>query len=712
VSGHVERAEAVARLGSVLGGAAPAMGAADGAARLVAACRRLGEVEGIRFAGRAPLAGGPGAIEAMAMASRLRCRSVALRGRWWTRPATSLLARRWPGGDVVALLAGGGRYRIYDPESGATRVVTAALAATLEPRAWMFYRPLPDAWAGARQLVAFGLRGARGEVAALGLAAAAASLVAMAVPLATGAVVGAVLAGQASRLTSLALLVGLAVAAAGCLTVVRNVAVTRVQGRMQAVLEPAVWDRLLSLRPSFYRRYATGELVARANGIDGIRRVLGPVTVGGLLGAVFSAFSLALLLALDAGLGLVTLGATAVLSAGIVLLAWRQLPYDRAVSRQFGQVYAVLYPVLLGIDKVRAAGREPHAFSRWTAAFAAQKRADVLGLRWEAASLALTAALPPLLLLALFGAIGLTGARVAPATFVAVTVAMGQFVLAAGQVTRVLVAAFAVLPVYERLRAVLEAPVETAPGAAQPGRLSGAIRIEDVTFAYERTGRPLLEGLTMRFEPGELVAIVGPSGAGKSTVVRLLLGFEHPARGRVLYDGRDLRELDLPAVRRQIGVVLQHGRVSSGPILEHIVGLAAGATEEDAWAAAEIAGLADDIRRLPMGMWTRLGSDGHTLSGGQVQRLLVARAVAGRPPVLVLDEATSALDDATQRAVIAGIARTTATRIVIAHRLSTIEGADWIYVLDGGRVVGEGTYRHLLRANRRFAELVEHQVVR
>jgi ABC-type bacteriocin/lantibiotic exporter with double-glycine peptidase domain len=274
----------------------------------------------------------------------------------------------------------------------------------------------------------------------------------------------------------------------------------------------------------------------------------------------------------------------------------------------------------------------------------------------------------------------------------------------------VLVTAFAVVPVYDRLRTVLDAEPETPTVAAEPPRLSGRISVDAVTFGYEESEQPVLESFTMQVEPGQLVGIVGPSGSGKSTIVRLLLGFEQPQRGRILYDGRDLLELDQRLLRRQIGVVLQGSRAVQSDILHTIIGLAPEATEADAWEAAEQAGIADDIRRLPMGMSTRLGSDSQSFSGGQVQKLLIARAIARRPRILIFDEATSALDNSSQSEVIQSLSRLTATRIVIAHRLSTVRNADRIYVLDRGKVVGEGRYDDLARENRLFAQLARGQL--
>ncbi|MEG4571894.1 ATP-binding cassette domain-containing protein [Microcoleus sp. N3A4] len=239
--------------------------------------------------------------------------------------------------------------------------------------------------------------------------------------------------------------------------------------------------------------------------------------------------------------------------------------------------------------------------------------------------------------------------------------------------------------------------------------MQSGVALEGVTFRYRDEGLPVLDDITLRAQPGEFVAIVGPSGSGKSTIVRLLLGFETPNSGRVCYDGKDLAELDLVAVRRQLGVVLQNGRIGSGSIFENIT---AGAlvSHEKAWEAARMAGFAEDIEQMPMKMHTVISEGGTNLSGGQKQRLLIARALVNQPKIMVMDEATSSLDNRTQGIVVESLDKLKATRIVIAHRLSTIRHADRIYVVEAGRVVQVGTFEELVQQEGLFAQLVARQM--
>jgi ABC-type bacteriocin/lantibiotic exporter with double-glycine peptidase domain len=272
-----------------------------------------------------------------------------------------------------------------------------------------------------------------------------------------------------------------------------------------------------------------------------------------------------------------------------------------------------------------------------------------------------------------------------------------------------LVGAIKIVPTLQRLRPILQAVPEMRTARQDPGFLKGALAVEHVSFAYQ-PGVPVLHDVSLEARPGEFIALAGPSGSGKSTLMRLLLGLDVPGAGSITYDFQDLATLDLQAVRRQFGVVLQSGRLRPGTVLENIIGSSRLLTLDDAWEAARLSGLAADLVLLPLGMETVIGRDGSGLSGGQRQRVLIARALVRRPRILLLDEATSALDNRTQALVSDSLERLRVTRVVIAHRLSTVRNADRIYVIDAGRVVQHGSYHDLLRQGGLFAELAKRQL--
>ncbi len=269
----------------------------------------------------------------------------------------------------------------------------------------------------------------------------------------------------------------------------------------------------------------------------------------------------------------------------------------------------------------------------------------------------------------------------------------------------------AVRPWAERLRPLLdERPEDIAGGHRRLKPFRGAIAVHALAFRYAPDSARILDGVSLKLDPGEMVALVGPSGAGKSTIIRLILGFEQPEEGSIFIDGVDLRRLDLGWLRRQIGVVLQDGRLLPGSIFQNI---AAGAriTRGQAMDAIRMAGMEADLEQMPMGLETMLGEGAVTLSGGQRQRLMIARALVRRPKLVIFDEATSALDNETQAVVTESLNRLAVARLVVAHRLSTIRDADRIYVLDHGRLVEEGRFAELLAQNGLFRRLAARQMI-
>ncbi len=300
------------------------------------------------------------------------------------------------------------------------------------------------------------------------------------------------------------------------------------------------------------------------------------------------------------------------------------------------------------------------------------------------------------------------GGVIGYAQFMAFNAAYSSFNAVFGQFIGLIGTFFGIQPQLENLRPILEEVPESGGDKPDSDTLTGAMAVEHLSFAYEG-GEEVLHDVSFRVRAGENVAIVGRSGCGKSTLIRCLLGFERPTKGTVYYDGQDLSELSLPSVRTQLGVVLQNGQLMTGDIFTNIVGTRL-LTQDDAWAAAEAAGIAQDIAEMPMGMQTIISEGSSNISGGQRQRLLIARALVGNPAILIFDEATSALDNRSQAIVTESLDRLKATRIVVAHRLSTIRGCDRVIVMDEGRIAEEGGFDELVAKGGIFAELVKRQV--
>ena len=687
-----------------------------------AVLRRVLAATGIDTAG----AGSDGAansghdLEGAMLSAGVAFRQVRLTGRWWREDHGPLLGFSGDGDDrrATALLpTGPGRYTAHATGSDAGRRVDEALAATLSDTALMLYRPLPPALGGIGAMIRFGARGTAPELRAILLMGCLGGVAGLLPPIASGILLQSVLP-RADLASYEAIIGGLGAMVLGnaAFTTVQAIAMARVQSRVDLVTEAGVWNRLLRLRPSFYRRQSTGDLVDRANGLSAIRRAVTGAVTQSVLSGVFSLFSGVLLFFYDLRLAFLALALTAALLAVEAVLFAVELPRRRRAARARGAADAVTFELLSAAAKLRTAGAESRAFARWSQLYAAAVRSrrdagavDIMrDLVGEVAPLAATALVFAGTLGIVAGAAG-EGGAIPFGSFIAFQAAFGGFVAGLLDVVRAGEAVIAAAPSWERLRPILLAEQETGLGRPAIGPLRGALTVSNVTFSYEPNAPPALHGVSLSIQPGEYVALVGPSGSGKSTLLRLLLGLEQPQQGAVYVDGQDLATIDLAAVRRQFGVVLQGGSLMAASILENVLG-SAPLPEAQAWQALRQAGLEADVRAMPMGVHTVLSEGGGGLSGGQRQRLLIARALVRGPRVLLFDEATSALDNATQSDVKASLDRLNITRVVVAHRLSTIRDVHRIVVLADGQVVEQGDYDSLIQRRGLFARLAARQL--
>lgn len=640
----------------------------------------------------------------------LHPRRIRLKPGWWRRGGQPVLAFRHDG-TPVALIAGTGwrgGYRMR--EAGGLRGVGHREAAGLAEHGYVLQRRLPDRPITGRCLLRFAVPLARPgllAVLAIGLAG---SLLGLALPVATNILFETVIPAS-SRPELVQLVAGIAALGLGGIMfeLVRGFLILRVATLLNTDLEGAVWDRLLRLPAGFFRDHAAGDLALRADAINQMRDAVGGTVIGTALSAVFSVSSLALILFYDWRLAAMAVALALIQLAVMTAVNLRLLGWKRRMLDTDGRLQAVSLQLIQGIAKLKVAGAEARGFARWAPLFVERRALEMRQSRILAGYSAFSTAFGIAATALMIGIVGLGGLDIGIGGFIAFNAAYGQFMAATLALGGALPALLALRPLSERAGPILAAAPETPGRRGAAPTLHGGIALADVGFRYHAEGPAILEGVSIVARPGEFIGIVGPSGSGKSTLMRLLLGFEPPQSGSVFFDDRDLAGLDLRTVRRQMGVVLQSSRITGSTLLESILNGAA-LTELDAWEAARLAGLDDEIRAMPMGMQTFVGENGGLLSGGQRQRLLIARAVVRHPRILLFDEATSALDNRTQQIVSEGLERLDATRIVVAHRLSTVQKADRIYVLDAGRVVEEGSYRELLERGGLFAALAVRQI--
>lgn len=709
-------AGAVSELGAVLTGRGAGRGALSPDNALLAACQMIGERIGVEFInpGTGRARGDANPLERIARASRVMLREVRLQGDWWRRDNGPILGFIGQGETPVALLPDSpSSYTVHNPADGSARRVTARLAAELDPSGFVFVRSLPDRAIGGWDLFRFGVRTIGRDLFTVLAMGSIGGVLVLVLPLAIGLLIDTIIpAADRGQLFQLTIGLIIAALAGAAFQITRNVALTRVQHRAGAAIQAALWNRLVNLPVKFFSKYSSGDLATRAMGIDTIMAEMSTSVITTIVSSMFSLFALGLLFyyspaAAVVALLLILAFVGVILGCGIV-----QFRYQKQLEEGNGKMASLLFQLMNGIGKIRVAAAEDRAFARWAGGFSRLTRLQ-LRSRIVSNNLNVFATMFPVVTyMVIFYLIATRSASAGFSTgsFLAFLSAYTTLLRAMIDLGTTAVGVLNIVPIYQRLVPILHATPEVSAGKTPVGRLRGAIEVTNVSFRYASDGPLILDKVSVSAEPGEFVAIVGSSGSGKSTLLRLLLGFEEPEAGTIAFDGADASGLDPQGLRRQIGVVLQSGDVFPGDLFTNIVGSAVDLSHTDAWEAARQAGLDRDIEQMPMGMHTQISEGTGGISGGQKQRLMIARALVTKPRIVFFDEATSALDNPTQAIVTASLDRLRATRIVIAHRLSTIVGADKVYVMEKGRVVQVGSYDQLINVPGPFFELVKRQL--
>ncbi|MEU6230778.1 NHLP bacteriocin export ABC transporter permease/ATPase subunit [Streptomyces sp. NPDC047042] len=713
-AGEAVRAQADRTLLASIGKPSARRTTAADADATYAACKLVAEAAGITLA--EPAQSGTESdrldpVERIALASRVRTRAVRLDGRWWHDNVGPLIGHRSLSGSPVALLWRRGGYVAVHPSSGRETPVEKANAAEFEERAVMFYRPLPERGMSPLRLLRFSMGGSRGDVVNLLLSTLVTIAIGALVPVATGKVLGEfVPTAQTTLIVQFCLAVMISSVVAAAFMLLQNLTLLRMEGRIEATLQPAVWDRLLRLPTKFFTERSTGELASAAMGISAIRKLLAGVAPVVTQSVTVAAMNLALLLYYSVPMALAAIAMLVVIAAVFLGLGLWQVRWQRRLIVLSNKLNNQAFQTLRGLPKLRVAAAENYAYAAWAGEFARSRELQQKVGRIKNLTTVLGAVYLPVCTLLMFMLLaGPARGAMSAAAFLTFNTSVTMLLTSVTQLTGAFVSGVAALPLYEEIKPVLEATPEVRVASTRPGVLTGAIEARRLSFRYADDGPLVLDDVSFQVRAGEFVAIVGPSGCGKSTLLRLLIGFDKPVSGSVLYDGQDLGALDQSAVRRQCGVVLQHAQPMTGSILDVICGTEP-YTPEEAMAAAAMAGLAEDIQRMPMGLHTIVQGSG-AISGGQRQRLMIAQALIRRPRILFFDEATSALDNETQRTVIESTRALNATRIVIAHRLSTVLDADRVIVMEDGRVAQEGPPAQLLAdTGGRLHELVRRQL--
>ena len=650
----------------------------------------------------------------IARAARLRVRQTLLRGAWWKQDVGPLVSWHGERRDPVGLIrSADGHYTMIDPATGARRKVDRSLAMELGPEAATFYPPLPSRALTFRDLLIFSIRHASGNFGRIGLAIVAIGLLSLVAPLITEILVNSVIPRtELDQLVFCALALAVTAIATAGVQAMQGLAMLRLEGLIDWKLQAAVIDRMLRLPASLFREYTVGDLVGRSMGIDAARRIFTGSVLRGMMAGLFGWLSIGLMLYYDLKLGLVALALTAVRALLIMGTSAVRLYHESKYFDLQGKVSGFVLQLISGIGKLRVAAATVRSLAVWSRQFVAQRQHFLSSQHAANALGVFESSFPLIATLIIFAVATSTKSRLLldVGGFLAFFAAFGQSLGSVGAWASGMSEALIAIPHLTRLRPLISAVAEVSEDRKPPGELSGAVEFSRLTFRYVPSGPPVLDNVSLGITAGEYVAIVGPSGSGKSSLFRLLLGFEKPDSGAVFFDGKAIDTLDISAVRRQLGVVLQNGTLATGSIYENICG-GVQLPLEQAWEAARLAGLDADIKAMPMGMHTVVSEGVNTLSGGQRQRVMIARAVARRPRILLFDEATSALDNQSQAIVSASLGNLNVTRIVIAHRLSTVRQVDRIIVLVDGKVVQSGRFDELSNTPGTFASFAQRQLL-
>ena len=637
-------------------------------------------------------------------------RNVTLEGKWYKDAFGALIAFTKDDGTPVALLPNMiSGYSFTDPQTGQRTKVNSKTAQLFGEEGICFYTPLPQKKLSIPDLLVY----MKDCISLSDLVMVAAStlmvtLVGLLLPQLSRALTGPVLtSGRGDVLVAIAVFILCTLITSQLLSSVKDMVQTRLNAKVALGVEASMMMRLLSLPASFFRKYSPGELNARSDSVSQLCTVILNVVLSTGLTSVVSLLYIGEIFQFATplvGASLFFILLTMGISIATTLI---QVRVNRRKMELSAKESGMSYSLITGIQKIKLAGAEKRVFAKWLKVYADSTDPTYNPPMFIKVNSVFATAITLVSNIVLYS-LAIEN-QVDQSSYFAFTAAYGMVMGAFMSLSGIALAAAQIQPILEMAEPFLKTEPETSEEKQIMTDIAGDVSLEHVSFRYSEESPYILDDLTLKIRPGEYVAVVGRTGCGKSTLVRLLLGFEKPEKGAIFYGKNGLEEIDLPSLRKQIGTVMQDAGLFQGSIYSNIVITAPQLTVDDAWEAAEAAGIAEDIRNMPMGMHTVIAEGQGGISGGQRQRIMIARAIAPKPKLLIFDEATSALDNKTQKQVSDALDAMGCTRLVIAHRLSTIRHCDRILVLDGGKIIEDGTYEGLIEQGGFFAELVARQ---
>ena len=637
-------------------------------------------------------------------------RNVNLEKGWYKDAIGAVLGTRKDDGSVVAFIPKGlSGYVYFDAPTGKWVKLTKKNESLFEDEGICFYKPFPLGKLTLRSLMRYIIETLSvADFVLIALATLATTAIGLLGPKLNNLLMGTVVNSKNYQLligiTVFMISVSISTMLIGS---VKSLLMARINTKMSLSVQAATMMRVLSLPADFFKKYASGDLSSRAQYIQSLCNMLISTVLTTGLTSLFSLMYISQIFAYAPALVVPALGIILATIIFSLITTFAQMKYTKKKMELSAQESGMSYAMITGVQKIKLSGAEKRMFARWSKLYSEQLAVSYNPPMFLRANGAFSAIISMGGMILMYFMAVQSGTSVAD--YYAFNTAYGMVSGAFMSVVSIAGTIAQFKPTIEMAKPIMEAIPEVSEGKLVVERLSGGIELNNVSFRYNENMPNVVDNLSLKIRPGQYVAIVGSTGCGKSTLMRIMLGFEKPQKGAVYYDGKDLSGIDLKSLRRKIGVVMQNGKLFQGDIYSNIVISAPQLTMDDAWAAAEMSGIADDIRRMPMGMHTIISEGSGGISGGQRQRLMIARAIAPKPRILMFDEATSALDNITQKIVSESLEKLKCTRIVIAHRLSTIKECDRIIYLEKGKIVEDGTYDELIALNGKFAELVERQ---
>lgn len=649
----------------------------------------------------------------IARVSHFTVREIAFDEKWYTRDSGVILAFTEDGNKPVACIPKGpNRYVAYDSETDSFVRINAKVASGLKLKGYMFYRPFPEKVIKKKDLLLFGLQKVyKSDIIRLLFLALLGTLIGLLIPYLNELVYDKFIPlGDMSGLAALGSVILACTLGNISFTIVKNLATFRSMNSMEYAAQSATFDRLFNLPEYFLRKFDAADLGLRAMGISTIYNALAQSVINTLLTALFSLFYLWRMFKYSKKMSGISLVLILILLAVIVLIGIRQTKYEAEKMKVDNDAKSDIFQFLSGIAKIRNSASEDRVLLRYLTKFTKSRSINIRKERMTVVVSTIVGSVQVLFSALFYFIMVRRSLEMSLGAFNGFVAAFGAFSQACLTVVQNFLVVNSIKPLYENAKPILETLPENSADNVLPGDLTGDIEVSNVTFGYDPDAEPVLKNLSFHLKPGEYVGIVGSSGCGKSTLLKLLLGFEKPQIGKVFYDDRDIDEIDKRELRKKFGVVLQDGGLIAGSIYENITITAPGVRMERVKESVREVGLEDDIKQMPMGLNTVISENCGTISGGQAQRILLARAIVGKPKIIFLDEATSALDNVTQKQVTDSLESLSATKVVIAHRLSTVVNCDRIFVMDAGQIIEEGNYAELMEKKGRFYELAVRQL--